>query len=1189
MRYCDAVHFYENAATRAGHRRLRVPCDGRSVAQAALDAIGERVPDAATGGVTEHCAIVLNGTPARAGDPRLAEPLRPGDMLVVSPVGPGDPIDLVLVVLAVASAFLSSALAPRLGAPDQPSDNPERRFGFGKYSRAAARGEPIPVVLGRLVRYGGVRVSELPGEGEDGDQTLRMLIVLGEGPFNRIGNRTSDATRIKPPAISGVYLNDQPIGNFPDARVSVRMGTADQKMIPGFVDTQTLREVGAGAGGALLANTSGSEITGGSAGSEVVSYTSVDPVDALVLRVRFPRGLYTLSPQGQTEVRTARWRYRTRLTTGPGSWSAWTVIAAAKGEQSAFTQAIRIENLSGSGDPDHFDAQVERVSAEASDLTHADEMRLDSVLEVVYEQNKYANLALLAIELKASEQISSVPRVSVDVEGLKSLRIWDGISDPGTPEFTTGYSANPADQALAVLTDTRWGLGEPDEKINFPSLLDARSSVPTWRDAGGEGAEHPFECNIALMNSRDAVEWLRTICGCMRVTPVPAGQWMFVQERTRSAATETFGDGSIARDDGGGLMMSISYPATTGGRVTYNQVRGTFANAANEGETDPIVFPEAGDLWLGGEGAEQPNPKDVRLDGVTSPGQAMAELVYQMKRLRARRTVVEFTTTRQVIVCQPEERIDVACSVAGWGESGRVLAGSSAAALYLDRTITIAEAGEHAVRVIHTDGSIEVGLIDLPPGVYAPGAAIRLVGDGLMEAPDEGAEYAVGVSGIEVKPFLVESVRAVRSGDEGSDYRWRITAGEYNAAVFDRTEADVPVITYTNLGGVRMAPGPVVSLVARQRIVSGRMVVELNWQQTPADAAHTAGFVIYRRLAGTSAWIAVPGLAAGRTHVDVTIVDTDRAYDFIVVARSPLGAQLSPYDPRHPIASAAFGLGQEPPAEPENLDIEQISGNVYRLSWSAVEGAAGYQVLTGGDAGTGYPNDGAEDCLVLGRTVETQYVVTLAEGVPHTFWVRSVSAAGRLSFAAAVVTIADPDGPAGMTEKHAYAADLGADGTFTNATWDGGDGVATIDDASDIAGGVWESGVIDTGENTLSRLCVRLATGNQAEDFAIEDILFGVPSIEADQWGVVSGAGPTALVGMLNPPYPDDAQAWVVEVKTSEDGVVFTDYAALPACTELDRTFQYYRVRISMRRKGGGTERPYAPGLRGVDVVVCDA
>ncbi len=83
------------------------------------------------------------------------------------------------------------------------------------------------------------------------------------------------------------------------------------------------------------------------------------------------------------------------------------------------------------------------------------------------------------------------------------------------------------------------------------------------------------------------------------------------------------------------------------------------------------------------------------------------------------------------------------------------------------------------------------------------------------------------------------------------------------------------------------------------------------------------------------------------------------------------------------------------------------------LSWAAVDGAAGHQVLFGGDTTT-MPNVGSEDCLVLGRVTDPEITgLELPPGVACRFYVRSAGNSGRLSFLSSTVEIAIPATPAG--------------------------------------------------------------------------------------------------------------------------------------------------------------------------------
>ena len=1217
------VHVFDNPLSSPLHRVVFVPADGVfTIAEAILQAVDVKVMPDSSAGILEHAAVVLNGKSIRDhGDEELFRPIRQSDTLHVSPATPGDfgIGEIILVIISLASAAASYLLTPKIRSDaENPSDG-DKRFAFGRYSRAAVRGEPIPLVLGEHEKYGPPKVVAVPGEGQFGDSTLKLLFVLAGHRVHRIGSRLrtdGDANNLAPGTgagkITGIFLNDQPIENFPSAKVSVRFGASGQAPIPGFKDTETPREVAAGSSGAVLVNTSGSDRTGSDTG-EAVTYTSVDPVDAVVLRVRFAQGLYALSQGGQVQARRVQYRHQWRLYPS-GSWSAWTVETVERSEQSEFVVAPRIDDVTPGSPPARIEVRVQRVTPDANSTTVADEMRLLEVVEVVYAQNRYVGCALLALVLTAGEQLTSEPRISLRIAGYDGLRIWDGVSDPSTPTFTTGYSNNPADIMLGVLTDPVLcgeGSALDDQDVDIPALLEARTRCAELVDRpaasplrASKGPTRPrHSCNMLISDLISKQDVLLSVAKTMWASVVVADKVRVIQDRPRASPVEVFTDGSIQVLDGGLKSFATTYTSSRGGKQTANQIRVQFDNAA-AGETDIVTFPAAGNLWLGGDTPEPVNAATEKLEGVTDSDEVLAFAIYTMKMRRLRDRSTTFTTTSPWIRCQPMDRIDVACSVSGWGiASGRLSEKSVAlagTALVLDRDLVIEDSASYAVTVKHLDDTLEVSPLSLTPGVYPAGTPITLDVP-LATTPAFGSEYSVGFAGTQLVPRQVTKIRRVDKGGgasgsgsgessagNASSGSWEISIAPYDASVYAPEPADVLAADFTTIGAERSAPGPVTSLVLTERRINGQIVgVGLSWRQQPLDRVNTASFRLYRRSVGSTFWQLVPGVSAGLTGADLSIVDPNAAVEFRVVAVSALGQALSVYDDRHITVGIQLGLGQPAPEAPGSLTITQDAGNVYNLTWDAVDGAAGYQVLFGGDTGTGKPNDGAEDCFPIARTVGNSLGgLILPSGRACRFYVRAVNTAGRLSDGSATAEVASPGVPAGRSVKDTYVADLSAHGTFTNASWIGGSSIVRITDADDAAGGVWESSVIDTESVTSTQLTVRLKTKNDAEDLDIGDSGFaamGVPSIEADQWGIVSGTGASAVIGMRNPPYPDFAQSWLVELRTSIDSLTFTSYEAIGVGQAIERTMQYYQIRVTMKRTVGGSA--YRPALCGVAVV----
>lgn len=1092
---------------------------------------------------------------------------------------PGEIGTVILIGLAVASAAASAYLASRVKAPrlSANSADSKRRYGFGRVSSDAFVGDVIPVQYGYRPRVGGKVIAKIPRESVDGsgDSKLSLLLCLGHGRLEEIAGHTADFDRLDAAGLTGLWLNDQPVANFQGCVVSARMGATSQAVIPGFADTETLREVA--VGGADLRNTSGSEYTGGSASGEAVTFTGVSSVNALVARIRFPQGLYTVADSGQVDARSVKYRYRTRLSPA-GSWSAWTVIEINRADQTEFFSSPRTGTLNGGTAAVH-DVQVERVSVESSSATVIDRMLLDSVVEVLYSSNTYNGFAMLALELTAGDQLTGVPRVSVELKGRR-VRVWDGVSAVTAPVFTTTYSANPAYLALDLITNATFGMGAAygDANIDFPSLIAWAQYCDETVARPAAGTRARFRGNLALEEDRDGYEWLRTVCRIGNCTPATVGGvWRFVVDRVQSAAVEVFTDGDIAVDGDGVAEFSYRRELGTGGVVRPNRLVAGYENENDAGQGDTLGFPDYGESWLATEPVQE---ESVRLEGETDPDQVAAKLVYLMARQRSLTRTVKFKTVRPVVAVQPGDRFDLAKSLVGWGTaSGRLKAGATASTFKLDRSVTLGS-GTYAVRVVHQDNSVEVKTITTVSGTYPAGTALAISGS-WAQTPVEWEEYALGVSGVEVKPFLCTAVRPV----ESKELRWEIEGVEYAAGVYDGTGDEVTFPPYSSLTTGLTPPGPVLGLIGYERVTTRGREVQLSWTQRPVDAEQTASFRIFRRLSGTEAWVTVPQPTITARGAVVEIFETDLGYDFCVVAVSFGGSFLSPYDPRAAKTVVVFGVSEDPPPVPSSLTVAPVAGNLYRVFWGEVGSpdAVEWAVLTGGAyTFPGAPpatRSGGHDCMVIGRTEAQLAEYELAAGFAHEFWVRAVGENGRMSsvnWNTAHVGVVSAALPVGESLKNSKTFNLSSEGTHSNLTYDGTN--LWLAQTSTSSAGVWTSPEVDTGSLTLTRLCFRPTTRSAAADPTISAAPFSLPGIEADQWGVIDDSPHT--VGLLENPYPDNAHSWGFEVRTW-DGTVWSDWAAWAFGTSVRRTLRKYQVRVTLTR----TKDPYRPALKGLDVV----
>lgn len=114
-----------------------------------------------------------------------------------------------------------------------------------------------------------------------------------------------------------------------------------------------------------------------------------------------------------------------------------------------------------SGDPKRgrYKVDIVRVNDDSTAIETSDEAVLAEVYGVTNEEYSYPLSPLLALRVRASEQINSAkPTVTGIVEG-RLCPHWDGTSTT-VPDFYNQWTRNPAWIALDLILNTRYGMGQ---------------------------------------------------------------------------------------------------------------------------------------------------------------------------------------------------------------------------------------------------------------------------------------------------------------------------------------------------------------------------------------------------------------------------------------------------------------------------------------------------------------------------------------------------------------------------------------------------------------------------------------------------------------------------------------------------------------------------------------------------------
>jgi predicted phage tail protein len=253
-----------------------------------------------------------------------------------------------------------------------------------------------------------------------------------------------------------IFLNDTPLisengtPNFntkgdSDVEIQFATGTQSQSPLQGFRDVRIEQSIG-------------TKLT--KAAGRVSVTTTRSDINRIVIRIGVG-SLFKVEDEGDIVATSVDFNIR---------------IFDSVGEEPIVDEDKTIEGKSrGPFDREYFygltgtgpwTVRVRRLSNDAKDLKVNSDLFFKAIVGILDDKLAYPNTALIGAKFSA-EAFSSVPRVSVEIKGLK-VRVPTGISADGvwSGEFTTEYSNNPAWVFFDLITNERYGTGlfiEPDD------------------------------------------------------------------------------------------------------------------------------------------------------------------------------------------------------------------------------------------------------------------------------------------------------------------------------------------------------------------------------------------------------------------------------------------------------------------------------------------------------------------------------------------------------------------------------------------------------------------------------------------------------------------------------------------------------------------------------------------------------
>lgn len=752
-------------------------------------------------------------------------------------------------VLSMAIGMIGNAVISKLTAPKVDRSNSEQSttYGWGGTKTVTGQGYPLAVTYGRMKSAGMLLSRHVISDGDK--QYLNLLYCAGEGELSKIED---------------IRINSNPISNYKDVQVDIRLGTNDQTVIPNFNDNFADQ----GLNYELKSDWSVQQVQG-------------DACDAIELTIGFPNGLYYSNDSGgmdktsvtvDAEIRkvgTQEWQslplannkgLSGHVKKKPKQWffldKSNRDIANSnyaghiwEATNSAFYRVFRFDNLEKA----KYEVRMRCSGKDGTSLRHVNKVYWTQLTQIIYDDFVHPGKALIGIKALATSQLSgSDPDVSWIQERDK---VW--VFNPYNNQYEEKPADNPAWAAYDLLHICRKiggeyvVFGQPYGRIDYDAFN-------AWAE---KCTLNKFTFNYIYDSATrlwDALKYPETVG---RGKVIPAGTRFTCVSDYQSSPVQLF------------TVANIKYGSFTeefqGVEARANSIELSFINKDKDYERD--VIPVYGDTY--DESNSLTNPAQIELMGCTSLEQAYRHGKHYLRCNKYEVRTVTFEAFTDAIACTVGDIILVQHDVPEWGEGGRVVA-VSGQSITLDKEVT-AQPGRQYQLLVRNNTTDAVTTYNV---VNVSGANV-IVQENIPVQKD--CIYAFGEISKAAKPFRV---LAITEGH--SEMTRKIQCMEYYPELYAADDGHIPSINYANHGAADIQDiGLVSDVYGANGIMYSRIAV--TWQ-LPRDGKVTNVVVNFRNMKSDT-WTYVGNFPSSANGTTITDVLLGANYEVRVQAINDLG------------------------------------------------------------------------------------------------------------------------------------------------------------------------------------------------------------------------------------------------------------------------------------------------------------
>lgn len=478
--------------------------------------------------------------------------------------------------------------------------------------------EAIPVQYGRMRIYPDLAAQPYT-ENRGNEMYLYQLMCIGQGQIE----------------LEKLMIEDADISSFGEVQHEVIQPGGKVSLFPDNVVTSEA--------------VTGLELKG----PNEENYASLGPfvtspsgtkVNAIAIDITFPQGAYDIDPKkGTTRSATANFRFEYQAIDDKGAATgSWTELLNQS--ETFATQTAQMLSYKVTVPEGRYQVRGNRTNDAPTETRSKSTIQWTGLKSYVVSEQDYGNVTLLAVVIKATNNLNSNTSRRINLIGTRKLPTW--TPNGGWTEAVK--TANPAWAFADALRNADYSVGMGTSKINMAELY--RLSL-VW-DQRGDEFNGVFDTTQTLWRA------LTQIAAVGRAVPMYyAGSFDIVRDEPKSLPTAVFTPANMKRNS-----FKSSYKLASSKTPDYVIIE-YFDRDTWTQDTVECALP----------GSLKKLSTTVQMFGITSRDQAYREGMYKAAVNRDQRRRNEWTTELDGLLPKFGDLVWVSHDVPAWGQSGRVI------------------------------------------------------------------------------------------------------------------------------------------------------------------------------------------------------------------------------------------------------------------------------------------------------------------------------------------------------------------------------------------------------------------------------------------------------------------------------------------------------------------------------------